>query len=113
MQKAGVFLKVDDHAVVPAHLAVVPADDPRVLTHDATLADPTLHRMLALMGQDQYMEVGGAETESELPIALGVIRNVAEETYDHAVNQQIADVQAKSKIHTFDELLGTLEQWEA
>ena len=94
-------------------LVVVAADDPRVLTHDATLADPTLHRMLALMGQERYMEAGGAETESELPIALGVIRNVAEETYDHAVNQQIADVQAKSKIHTFDELLGTLEQWEA
>ena len=108
----GLALVTDEGALLP-HLAVVPADDPRVLTHDASIADPTLHRMLALMGQDQYMEVGGAETESELPIALGVIRNVSEETYDHAVNQQIADVQAKSKIHTFDELLGTLEQWEA
>ena len=108
----GLALVTDEGALLP-HLAVVPADDPRVLTHNATLPDPMLHRMLALMGQDQYMEVGGAETESELPIALGVIRNVAEETYDHAVNQQIADVQAKSKIHTFDELLGTLEQWEA
>ena len=108
----GLALVTDEGALLP-HLAVVPADDPRVLTHDAATADPTLHRMLALMGQDRYMEAGGAETESELPIALGVIRNVAEETYDHAVNQQIADVQAKSKIHTFDELLGTLEQWEA
>ena len=86
-------------------LIVVPADDSRVLTHDATLQDPTLHRMLAMMGQE---EVKG----EELPIALGVIRNVKEEAYDTAVNQQINEVREKSKATTFDQLTQTLEQWE-
>lgn len=84
-------------------LIVVPADDERVLTHDATLQDPTLHRMLAMMG---------AEGDTTLPIALGVIRNVEEESYDMAVNQQINEVREKSKAQTFDQLTATLEQWE-
>ena len=84
-------------------LIVVSADDERVLTHDATMPDPTLHRMLALMGQ---------EGDTTLPIALGVIRKVAEESYDAAVNAQINEVRAKSKAKTFDELTATLEQWE-
>jgi 2-oxoglutarate ferredoxin oxidoreductase subunit beta len=82
-------------------LIVVPADDPRVLTHDATMQDPTLHRMLSLMGE-----------EKNLPIALGVIRNVEEETYDAAVNMQIQQVREHSKIKTFDQLTATLEQWD-
>ena len=93
-------------------LTVVPANDPRVLTHDATMQDPTLHRMLALMGQE---EVRGERLEvkgEDLPIALGVIRNVAEEAYDIAVNQQINEIREKSKVKTFDQLTQTLEQWE-
>ena len=86
-------------------IIVVPADDERVLTHDATMQDPTLHRMLAMMGQD---EAKG----TELPIALGVIRNVEAESYDEAVNQQINEVREKSKAKTFDQLTQTLEQWE-
>ena len=84
-------------------IIVVAADDERVLTHDATLQDPTLHRMLAMMGQ---------EGDTTLPIALGVIRNVEAESYDEAVNQQINDVREKSKAKTFDQLTQTLEQWE-
>jgi 2-oxoglutarate ferredoxin oxidoreductase subunit beta len=53
-----------------------------------------------------------AEMQPELPIALGVIRDVEAETYDEAVNKQIADIRGKSKAQTFDQLLGTLEQWE-
>ena len=82
-------------------LIVVEANDERVLTHDATLQDPTLHRMLAMMGE-----------ENGLPIALGVIRNVEEDSYDIAVNQQINQVREQSKAKNFDELTGTLEQWE-
>lgn len=85
------------------HLIVVSADDERVLTHDATTADPTLHRMLALMG---------AEGDTTLPITLGVIRNVEEDAYDLAVNQQINEVRSASKVKTFDQLIQTLEQWE-
>lgn len=97
--------------VIPK-LIVVPSNDPRVLTHDATLQDPTLHRMLAMMGQE---EVKGERREvkgEELPIALGVIRNVEEEAYDTAVNQQINEVRQRSKTTTFDQLTATLEQWE-
>ena len=84
-------------------IIVVPADDERVLTHDATLQDPTLHRMLAMMGQDG---------DTTLPIALCVIRNVEAESYDMAVNQQICEIREKSKAKTFDQLTATLEQWE-
>lgn len=88
--------------VIP-RLIVVGADDERVLTHDATEKDPTLHRMLAMMG---------AEGDTSMPIALGVIRNVEEESYDCAVNQQIAQVRERSKAKCFDELTASLEQWE-
>ena len=84
-------------------LIVVSADDERVLVHDATQKDSTLHRMLAMMG---------AEGDTTLPIALGVIRNVEEESYDIAVNQQINQVRQQSRATTFDQLTATLEQWE-
>jgi 2-oxoglutarate ferredoxin oxidoreductase subunit beta len=88
--------------VIP-QLIVVSADDERVLVHDATQKDSTLHRMLAMMG---------AEGDTTLPIALGVIRNVEEDSYDSAVNQQINQVRQQSKATTFDQLTATLEQWE-
>ena len=88
--------------VIP-QLIVVSADDERVLVHDATQKDSTLHRMLAMMG---------AEGDTTLPIALGVIRNVEEESYDIAVNQQINQVREQSKVTTFDQLTATLEQWD-
>ena len=88
--------------VIP-QLIVVSADDERVLVHDATQKDSTLHRMLAMMG---------AEGDTTLPIALGVIRNAEEDSYDSAVNQQINQVRQQSKATTFDQLTATLEQWE-
>lgn len=94
-------------------LIVVPANAPRVLTHDATMQDPTLHRMLAMMGQDIPASSPNSLITSspQLPIALGVIRNVEEEAYDMAVNQQINEVREKSKVKTFDQLTQTLETW--
>ena len=71
-----------------------------ILVHDAACEDSTLQLKLALM------------EGPELPIAMGVIRDVVEETYDYAVEKQIADVQAKSKIKTFDDLIASCEQWE-
>ena len=97
----GLAVEIDPVTFVPK-IIIVPADDPRVLVHDAHQTDTTLHRMLALMGQEDH----------ELPIALGVIRDVEAETYDQAVNKQIADVRASSKAKTFDELTATLESWE-
>ncbi len=78
----------------------VSTDFSKALVHDAHCADPTLHRMLALMEGPDF------------PIALGVIRNVEEETYDTAVNQQIVEVQNKTKVHSFDKLVATCERWE-
>ena len=71
-----------------------------ILIHDATTEDTTLHLKLALMeGPD-------------MPIAMGVIRAVPTETYDDALIDQIAGVQAKSKIKNFDDLIDNCEQWD-
>lgn len=71
-----------------------------ILVHDAHCEDTTLHLKLALMdGPD-------------MPVAMGVIRDVECETYDVAVTNQIKEVQATAKHHTFDELIGSLEQWD-
>jgi len=71
-----------------------------ILVHDATCQDSTLHTILAMM------------EGPEMPIAMGVIRNVVEETYDAAVANQIEEVQAKSSVKTFDDLIETCEHWE-
>ena len=115
-------LALDYNQGLIPQLIVVPADDPRVITHDATMQDPTLHRMLAMMGSTLPTSLQGRSTgttspiegeiEMGLPIALGVIRNVEEESYDMAVNKQINEVREKSKVKTFDQLTQTLEQWE-
>ena len=115
-------LALDYNQGLIPQLIVVPADDPRVLTHDATMQDPTLHRMLAMMGSTLPTSLQGRSTgttspiegeiERGLPIALGVIRNVEEESYDMAVNEQINEVREKSKVKTFDQLTQTVEQWE-
>ncbi|MBQ6748236.1 MAG: hypothetical protein IJR09_02240, partial [Paludibacteraceae bacterium] len=118
----GLALKINDRMVDGQmeneqpllSLTVVDASDPRVLVHDAHRQDPTLHRLLALMGQERNLEVPSDQvpsTKEELPIALGVIRDVEAETYDQAVNRQIAEVRGKAKAKTFDELTATLEQW--
>ncbi|MGC3977204.1 MAG: 2-oxoacid:ferredoxin oxidoreductase subunit beta [Paludibacteraceae bacterium] len=71
-----------------------------ILVHDARCEDNTLHLKLAMMeGHD-------------MPIAVGVIRDYADETFNDAMENQINEVKAKSKIHSFDELIGSLEQWE-
>lgn len=71
-----------------------------ILVHDATCEDTTIQMKLALM------------EGPEMPIAMGVIRSVEAETYDVAVEKQIAEVQAKSKVKTFDDLIATCEHWE-
>ena len=70
------------------------------MVHDASTEDTTLHLKLAMM------------EGPEMPIAMGIIRDVTEESYDAAVEAQIAEVQAKSKVKTFDDLIATCEQWE-
>ncbi|MCQ2346751.1 MAG: 2-oxoacid:ferredoxin oxidoreductase subunit beta [Paludibacteraceae bacterium] len=105
-------LALDYSAGIMPRLIVVKADDPRVLVHDAKMEDPTLHRMLALMGQEKFTDVKNAECEPELPIALGVIRDVEAETYNDAVNNQINEIRSSAKAKNFDQLTQTLEHWE-
>ena len=71
-----------------------------VLVHDAHSDNMGLHMMLA--------EMKGPE----LPVALGVIRNVRQVTYDDGVHDQVLEVTAKSKIHSVDELLRSGSTWE-
>ncbi|MBQ0075963.1 MAG: 2-oxoacid:ferredoxin oxidoreductase subunit beta [Bacteroidales bacterium] len=104
-------LKLDYSHLMP-RLVVTTADDPDVLIHDAHMQDPTLHRMLALMGQEKVTDMANADVVPELPIALGVIRDVEAETYNEAVNNQINEVKEKAKVKTFDELVLTLEHWD-
>jgi len=70
-----------------------------ILVHDANCVDPTLHFILGNM-------------KGDLPVALGVIRNVDQPTYDASVAEQIADVQAKRPIRKLEDFLHTLETWE-
>jgi 2-oxoglutarate ferredoxin oxidoreductase subunit beta len=71
-----------------------------LLVHDAHCEDITLQYKLAMMeGPD-------------MPIAMGVIRSVETETYNDAMDSQIAEEQEKSKIKCFDDLVNSLEQWE-
>jgi 2-oxoglutarate ferredoxin oxidoreductase subunit beta len=70
-----------------------------ILVHDAHETDPVLHNMLAMMGGD-------------LPVAMGVIRDVEAPAYDQSVHQQIEEVKAKRPERTLQEMLMAGETWE-
>jgi 2-oxoglutarate/2-oxoacid ferredoxin oxidoreductase subunit beta len=71
-----------------------------LLVHDAKCEDLTLQYKLAMMEGPDF------------PVAIGVIRDVETESYDEAMENQIAEVQEKSKIKTFDDLIDSCEQWD-
>ncbi|MDR1121451.1 MAG: 2-oxoacid:ferredoxin oxidoreductase subunit beta [Dysgonamonadaceae bacterium] len=71
-----------------------------VLVHDATTSDPTLHLKLALMDGN------------ELPVALGVIRNVEAPVYDEEIEKQIETVKTKKPGRNLRELLMSGDVWE-
>lgn len=70
-----------------------------VLVHDAHCKDNTLHMMLAMMSGD-------------MPVALGIIRDVDAPTYDQAVHAQLKEVQEKLPSRTLDQFLRSQETWE-
>jgi 2-oxoglutarate ferredoxin oxidoreductase subunit beta len=70
-----------------------------VLVHDAHEKDVTLHNMLAMM-------------DGEMPVALGVIRDVDAPVYDESVHNQIKEVQSKKTQFTLNEMLMSGETWE-
>jgi 2-oxoglutarate ferredoxin oxidoreductase subunit beta len=73
-----------------------------VLVHDATIKDNTLQLKLALM-----------DTSDGLPVALGVIRNVDEPTYEKDYEKQIEEEQKRTPKKSFTEfLLSSSNVWE-
>jgi 2-oxoglutarate ferredoxin oxidoreductase subunit beta len=71
-----------------------------VLVHDATTLDPTFHLKLALMDGN------------ELPVALGVIRNVEAPVYDREIGKQIEEVKTKKPAGALREFLMSGDIWE-
>lgn len=70
-----------------------------ILVHDAHTPENTMHLMLAMMSGD-------------LPVAMGVIRDVEAPVYDVEVEKQIAEVQAKKPIRKLQDFLMSGEVWE-
>ena len=71
-----------------------------ILVHDAHQKNPGVHMMLVNMKAPEF------------PVALGVIRDVEDHTYEDNVRKQVLDVQSKATIHSVDELLHSGETWE-
>ncbi|MDR0611875.1 MAG: 2-oxoacid:ferredoxin oxidoreductase subunit beta [Dysgonamonadaceae bacterium] len=71
-----------------------------VLTHDAHTVDSTLHLKLALMDG------------TNLPVALGVIRDVEAPTYDAEIEAQIESVKKKKPARSLRKFLMSGEIWE-
>ncbi len=61
-----------------------------LLVHDAHNPDPTLHLML---------------TRLKMPLAVGIIREVADESFDERLDKQIQELRNHSKFKSVDELL--------
>ena len=71
-----------------------------ILVHDAHTDNIGIHMALVEMKGPDY------------PVALGVIRDVKDITYDDGVRDQVKDVMAKSKSHCVDDLLHSGSTWE-
>jgi len=71
-----------------------------ILVHDSHSDNIGLHMMLADMKGPDY------------PVALGIIRDVKDITYDDGVRDQVVEVMQKSKIHSVDDLLNSGSTWE-
>lgn len=71
-----------------------------ILVHDAKQYDPGVHMMLVNMKAPEF------------PLALGVIRDVADLTYDDSMRDQLLEIRAKAPITCMDDLLQSGETWE-
>ena len=71
----------------------------KLLVHDAHCEDTAIQSMLINMKSPDF------------PVALGVIRDVAEPTYDDRVRDQLAEVKAKATINNVDEMLHSGATW--
>lgn len=71
-----------------------------ILVHNAQEHNPGIHMMLVNM------------KAPEMPIALGVIRDVKDHTYDDQVRDQLIEVRMRAKIYNTDDLLNSGDTWE-
>ncbi|MDD2292975.1 MAG: 2-oxoacid:ferredoxin oxidoreductase subunit beta [Bacteroidales bacterium] len=71
-----------------------------LLVHDARCQETGIHSLLIEMKYPDY------------PVALGIIRDVKDMTYDDNVRDQLLEVKAKSTITCMDELLHSGATWE-
>ena len=71
-----------------------------ILVHDAYCEDNTLHNMLISM------------TAPHFPVAFGVIRQVAYDSFDENVWGQINHEKGNAKFNTVDELMNSGVTWE-
>ena len=69
------------------------------MVHDETIEDTGIHMMLAHMGGD-------------LPVALGVIRNVKKTSYTQLYEDQMDEQMANGKYKCVDDLLNSGDTWE-
>ena len=71
-----------------------------ILVHDAYCSSNVLHNMLISMSAPEF------------PVAFGVIRQVASESFDQNVWRQIEEVKKTAKINSVDELMNSGVTWE-
>ena len=71
-----------------------------ILTHDSRSDKLGLQTMIAEMKGPDF------------PVALGVIRDVPEATYEDEVARQVEEVRSKARVHNMDELLHSGSTWE-
>lgn len=71
-----------------------------ILTHNAQDRDPGVHMMLVNM------------KSPDMPVALGVIRDVKDQTYDDCVRDQLIEVSSHAQVFNMDGLLNSGETWE-
>ena len=69
------------------------------MIHDETTEDAGIHMMLARMSGD-------------LPVALGVIRNVKKVSYTQLYEDQMDECKANGKYKCVDDLLNSGDTWE-
>lgn len=71
-----------------------------ILVHDAHEEDSTLHTMLINMSAPDF------------PVAFGVIREVAANSFDESVWNQIRETKENAKFNSVDELMNSGVTWE-
>lgn len=70
-----------------------------LLVHDVHESNSAIHSMLVSM------------KAPDMPVALGVIRDVDGDTYDNLMQDQVLDIQKQSSIKSVDDLLNSGDTW--